>query len=866
MREPSGAAARGPAARALGPALFLISSSTLAFEVLLVRLFAIQTYYHFAHMVIGVALLGFGASGTGLVVARRWLRGQEQKLFRGAALALPLAFLAVPPLAATLEFEPTRLLWDPRQWLVVGVLYAVLAVPFLLAAACIALALMSAGARTGRLYAWNMVGSAAGALLGIALLFVAGVESALAGAALPAAVAVGLVWPGERRTGAASVIAWLGLTALLGSACLAAALRPTWTVRPSPFKGLPQVEAYPDARRVAEAWAPTGWVVAVETPAFRYAPGLSLGYGGAFPRQIALFVDGDVAGAATDWAGGGLSADPRSQAAGGSRSTAGSESQGGGPPEPGSEGAPYQSSEGAPVQSGAASEREPRLVDWLPTSSAFAVARPGRVLVLGSGGGLEVAVAIAVGVREVTAVELVRPLLQLADSVVPAGSRVYADPRVRAVVRDARSFVAGSRDRYDLVLLPASGGFQTTAAGIHGSGEDFLNTREAFGQYLDLLEDGGVLALTRWIRTPPREGVKLILTAGATLRARGIPDAGAAMVFLRSWATGTLLLKPAGFTEEDLASLRTFAATRFFDIDWPPPSQEEVRQFNALEHNVFREAAQAAAAGADSAAAYANGYPFRVSPATDDRPYFGRFLRLGSLPELLRQDRGTWLPFAEWGPLLLVATLVQSAALAVLLMGLPVLSLWWGMRGQAPAGAGVARVAAFFCLIGFGFVAVEIGAIQRLTLVLGHPVYAAAAVLAALLAFSGLGSAVSDRLEPGRLAPVCAAVAVATVVAGFLSPVAGVLASTSLPARTGVALLMVGGAGFLMGGPFPLGLRRLTPTGTGVAWAWAANGVASVVGTSLSVLVAMELGGRGLILAGACCYAGAALMARRGGS
>jgi hypothetical protein len=289
-------------------------------------------------------------------------------------------------------------------------------------------------------------------------------------------------------------------------------------------------------------------------------------------------------------------------------------------------------------------------------------------------------------------------------------------------------------------------------------------------------------------------------------------------------------------------------------VDWP--ASPDVRtEHNLLERPVFREALEAVAEGTSSTTAFLRAYPFDVSPADDDRPYFGQFVRLTSLPVLLARERAAWLPVAEWGYLAVLATLVQSAALAVLLLAVPVAVL---RRRRSGSGVRLARTALYFGAIGFGFMSVELAAIQRLGLVLGHPVLAASATLAALLVYSGLGSALSDRFPSERTAAACALVAAAAVALSLAAPGAAALVSWSFPARASVSLLVLLLPGVLMGAPFPLGLRRLAPEPTALAWAWAANGVASVVGASLATLLAMEIGGRGLILVGGACYALAA--------
>ena len=805
--------------RALGPIVFLVSAAVLAFQVVLLRLFAIETFHHFAYMAVGVALLGFGASGTLVVLLRSRVRGREDALFELSAAAFPVALLGAAYLAGSLEFEPTQLLWDRGQWYRLGVLYAGLTLPFFLAATAIMLALGEAGERVGRIYAWNMVGSGAGGALALLLLIVARPDRALGGVAALAAAAGSLAILARRRSvvRAALAVALLGI----GAATL---WRSPWTLEVNPFKGLPQIRAHPGARQVAEKWSPTGWAVAVRSPSFHHAPGLSLAYPGELPPQVALFVDGGTAGAATGWIPEG----------------------GAGPHDP-------------------ARSEALRFLDWLPTSAPYAVAPAPSVLVVGSAGGTEILNALRHGADSVTGVELVGPLVELPGEVSAAGENPYRNPRVRLVVGDARAHAAGPGAPADVVQLPPTGGFGVAAAGVYAAGEDYLNTVQGYATFLRRLAPGGILAVTDWLATPPRRNVKVLLTAAEALRATGTERVGPTMVFLRSWATGTLLVKPGGFTPDELRDLRTFARDRRMDVDWPPPPPgADPPTFNRLERPVFREAAAAAVAGPDSAAAFAAGYPFRVAPATDDRPYFHHFLRPERLPGLLGGGRGAMLPFAEWGYLAVVATLIQSGLLASVLLALPALVLTRGTeREEGQRRAGLLRIAAYFSAVGLGFAFVEMTAIHRLGLVLGHPVYATSATLAALLVFSGLGSAASDRGDAARGRWACLGVAALALAGALLVPRAGAVLPLPFWVRAVLATATVGGLGFLMGWPFPTGLRRLAPEGTPVAWAWAANGFASVVGVSLATLLSMELGGGSVLALAGVCYAAAFLVLRR---
>jgi hypothetical protein len=171
----------------------------------------------------------------------------------------------------------------------------------------------------------------------------------------------------------------------------------------------------------------------------------------------------------------------------------------------------------------------------------------------------------------------------------------------------------------------------------------------------------------------------------------------------------------------------------------------------------------------------------------------------------------------------------------------------------------------YFGLIGFAYMGAEIAAIQQLQLLLGHPVYAVAGLLALLLSASGLGAIWSDRQPDRHGAPVAALLGL-TLVACALWLLA--LVEALLPAsfwwRTLAGLVCLAPVGFLMGTPFAWGLRRLTREGDGsVGWAWASNAFASVVAAPLATLVAMERGSPAVLGLAAAAYLMAAALYHR---
>ncbi len=782
-------------------AVALIAAATLSYEILLVRVFAIEQFHHFAFMAIGVAMLGFGVGGVALALARP---GPEPATrgFEFAALMSPVALVVCTALVQLIRLDATQLVWNFGEWPRLGAVYLLLAVPFFVGGLVTLLALTLQPERVGWIYGASFVGAGVGALLAIGVLWLVFPENALAVPAVIASLgAVSSTIVSRRRNMLA------GLATVVFIVACATVVRPLWTLEVTPYKGLPQVEAFPDARRVAERTSPLGWVVAVEASAFRHAPGLSLSYTGAFPRQTALFVDGQIAGAVSDW-----------------------------------------ESDTSALQ----------IIDWLPTAAPYAPGRRDRVLVLGAGGGIDVWNALEHGASRVTAVELNPQVVELAGwgSASPA-ERYGAE--VEWVIGDVRGFTARSDERYDLITLGPALSFGSSAAGVHALNEDFMHTVEAYTSYIERLSDDGVLAITRWLMTPPRESVRVILTAAEALRRTSPENMIDKLVVLRSWATVTVLIKPSGFRSDELHALMGWAAERRFDFDWYPGIEGPGDGYNILDEPVFFRASAAAIDGSESAEEFASEYAFEVSPANDARPYPHHFLRAGSIRAFVGRDRGSWLAFAEWGYVALFATLAQSIVLAALLMLAPA-----AVRvGVTSAGSWI-RLVGYFAAIGFAYLAAEIAAIQQLNLLLGHPVYAVAAVLAAFLICSGLGSIWSDRLTAARGSQVGAALAVLLVLYGvLLLSMVHLLQPAPLTVRAAVAMMLLAPLAFLMGTPFPLGLRSLAGAEIeGVAWGWAANGFASVVATPLAALIALESGSNTLLFAAAAAYATAAVLQR----
>jgi hypothetical protein len=793
-------------------AIALLSAAALGDEILLMRLFSIIQWHHFAYMMISVALLGYGAAGAVVTLARRPLLARFTGVFAIAAglfgLTALLAFLA----AQTVGFNALEILWDPRQWARLALIYGLLIVPFFCAATAICLSFSRFPAHIPRLYAADITGAAVGGLGSVGLLLALRPETALRGIAL-AGLAAGawVAWQGGwRRLVPGFALAALGVVALPAA----------WTaLQPSPYKELAQTLQVTGARVAAEVSGPLGVVTAVENPTvpFRHAPGLSLMASAEPPPQLALFTDGD-----------GLTAVNRFDG-----------------------------------------RWEPMAyLDFLTSALPYPLLERPEVLVLGAGGGTDILQALARGARTVDAVELDPQVVALVQERFGAFSgRPYSLPGVRAHIGEARGFVEASTARFDLIQVALLDAFSAAAAGLHGLAESYLYTVEALRADLDHLRPGGLLAITRWVTLPPRDALKLFATAVAALEARGVADPGARLVMIRGWKTATLLVKNGPFSAAEIAVVETFCAARAFDPVWYPGMRPEMaNRYNILDRPYFYEGV--AALLSDRRADFVERYKFALQPATDDRPYFFHFFRWGALPEIFAlKDRGG-LALLEWGYPVVVATLAQALVFG---FALTVLPLWLFLRREPGIERRAGGVAVYFTALGLAFMFVEIAFIQKFLLFLSHPVYAVAVVLSAFLLFAGLGSRVAARFQAagtsrravGRAAAAIAGLALLYVLA--LPPVFRYLTGLADGVRIGLSVLLIAPLAFAMGMPFPLGLSGVAERAPAlVPWAWALNGFASVVGAVLATLLAIHwgftavvLGAVALYLSAACCFPGA---------
>jgi SAM-dependent methyltransferase len=452
----------------------------------------------------------------------------------------------------------------------------------------------------------------------------------------------------------------------------------------------------------------------------------------------------------------------------------------------------------------------------------FRVAPPRpKTLVIGSGGGSDVLVALAAGSERVTAVEMNPLMFRFVRHFGAAAGNLYDHPLVEPILGEGRTFIRRTDRPFDVILLGFVDSWAAVASGGLSLSENHLYTKEAFEAYYDHLTPDGVLVILRWDVDVPRLVTNSVAFLGAEeagkriavlFEERGTPEEPPQMIFM---------LKKRPFDAAETADMADgWTTARPLIVPGRHVSEPYASLFS----------------GATSLEQFAADAPTVVEPVTDDRPFFFARQKPWGLPDAIRDA--------------LLSILAPLLVLCAIFVG-------WGRPSGQPARPYVASLVYFSCL-GVGFIAVELSLLQHLTLLLGHPIFTLSILLFTLLAAGGLGSGASGRF---RITSVCLTIAGLGLVYALVLPrLVPALLPLPLSARIALAVLVVVPLGFAMGMPFPRGLGL---TGRGPLPAspfyWGLNGIFSVVGSLATMVTALVFGFTVAMIAGCALYGVAAL-------
>lgn len=490
--------------------VFLISGLNLLLEVLLTRVLSIGQGYHFAFMIVSLALLGIGASGSVLAVVKSRARLEETlyPLLVTLPVLLSLALVANYFVLNHYFIDRYHLSLSVWPWVGLAVFILSLSLPFFFSGMVLCLIFTVRAKEVGSYYALDLLGAAVGSLVFLPLGFLFAPHG-LFGFLIVLGLLASFCFALEAK--------YRALAFLMGSVVIfmavMALVSPLKPFALSPYKELSLALRYPGSKNLMVWWNAYSQVNLFESPAARFAPGLSLTFQENLPPQKGIAIDGEGLNGVTEWDG--------------------------------------------------KSKEAIRFLAYLPSAVVYGGDKPERVLIVNANGGLSLLEAIYHDVPVLDVIER-NPLVIKA---VTRGSffSPYQDDRVRVYRQDIRHFLNQSTKTYDRIIVSVTENPPAASSGLYGLTENYLFTREAFQSLLDHLKPGGFLTLTRYLFFPPREEPRLTKMVQSVLELGHVTEFGDHARWIQTWGTSTLIVKKGVLTSADKRRIKKFCKRFAFE-------------------------------------------------------------------------------------------------------------------------------------------------------------------------------------------------------------------------------------------------------------------------------------------------------------
>jgi hypothetical protein len=784
--------------------LLLVSLSVLMLEFTLIRVLSISLWYHFAFMIISIALLGLGISGVTILISNKINKAEINAFLNITsvlyAISIIVSFIAINKI----PFDPFSLFIDSNQFAYLPIYYVLITLPFFLAGLIIGQLFTRFKTSINRLYFYDLIGAGLGCFVFILVLPKFGGSGGIVAASIIACFATFMFNMEKNRMRTASFFGALVLLLLNGIF-------------------LSDPEGYlPISISTNKVYG--NYIK--ENPELRLQTRWN-----SFSKVDIMKDDGEnvddypVYTAIID-AGNSTTNIPK---------------------------VPNVLDSGA---------RPP--FDASMLSMVLKREDTAKVFVLGSGGGGEILTALTNNAKSVTAVEINGILNDLVEKDLANywTGGIANDKRVKIFTDDARGWLRGKRIKYDVIISAHTISASATNSGAMSLVENYILTEEALREYLQHLDINGVLYITR----PEPQMPRLVTSIKIAQQLNGGSDTkNQFYVFKRppseyekdvSYLSG-VLFKKAGFDEFDIQKLKTMSSLLNLETIYDPVSKQDGIFKDLVESDNIKETVKKYPHMKLLPATDDNPYFEHNTDFTD--------IGFGNIKESFSQGDRAMLslvqkPVAEST---LIVLMLQTILISALLILLPIYMKFRKDKEARKVKKG--KYITYFALLGLGYIIIEICLIQRFTLFLGQPVYTMLTVISTMLIFSGIGSMFSEKIISvfkNKAIPVFAVIAVLTLVIGLISPaIFSWLSRMDILWRVIISIGLIAPLAFFMGIPFPYGMSRISNNAKYlVAYGWGVNGFFSVMGSVLVVMLSMSFGFNLVFIISAALYIAALLV------
>lgn len=764
--------------------LFFIGFAGLSLEVALVRLLSVTTWYHLAFFAISAAMLGMTAGATKVYLSPRTFRADN----------LPTALsnhsiyfsLSIPVSLILLCLIPLEFYMSVMSLFALLITTIICALPFYFFGVVVSAVLTKHDLPMGKLYASDLIGSSLGCLFVLGGLEVLDAPSLILLCASLGALA-GIFFRGRQRTRSQSVFN-IGLLIVLVLAGITNSLSAKG-IRPVVVKGS-RIE--PAITYQLEKWNSFSRIAVYnENKSIPQYWGPSL----IAPKdpipQYYMNIDGEAATTMRKFN----------------------------------------------------SLEDIEHLKYDVTNAAYFLQRQGDALIIGVGGGRDIQSAIVFGQEHTVGVEINPIFIDLLQNDFREYAGIADRPDVTLEVAEARAYLSQSPKKYALIQMSLIDTWAATGAGAFSLSENSLYTVEAWSLFLDRLEDNGLFTVSRW-HNPDRIGEtgRVVSLAVASLLRNGTQDPSRHIALITRGSISTLIVSPQPLSQWDVETLSEVCKEMKYSIILLPGMEAADPLLGTIVSARTEE--ELANSIADS---YLN-----YTPPTDENPYFFNMLKLNHLGILFSFGEESVM---EDGVMKgnVTATLTLLGLLATLLLvaiATIILPLYFrsyfGIQSDAQAQVLLPGLI-YFTMIGAGFMLTEIALIQRLTVLLSHPIYALGILLFTLIISTGIGSFISDRLpltqKPWAYVYPLVTAGSIIVLRFLLNSILANLISAPIAVRISTSVAVIFPLGLLLGLFFPTGMRMAKSiVAEETPWYWALNGIFGVFCSALAVFISIYLG------------------------
>lgn len=785
--------------------IFFLCLSLLLYEIVLTRIFSVLLWYHFAFLVISVALFGNGVSALFIFIAKKWFPEKRfEKDLLLFSFLVPLSMVISIFILLAIDIKPQLSFnifsADFMQLLFVFILSAL---PFLFGGMCLVLALYHKSADVHKIYFYDLFGAGVGCLLTVPILSIFGGPGGIIFAAVMAGFA-SLSFSYFNFSGEKNILVRLRkvINFVIIVACISLAVS---NIAYKPIFRIQHAKAYKldEMKTFFNKWNSYSMVLVYKDKSPFICWGISPKYEDK-AEHLRIFIDMGAFTCIIKFNG------------------------------------------------------DLNTVDFVKydySSLVYWLKKDYNCCIIGTGGGKDILSALALGAKSVVGVEINSIIANdvMRDKFLDYSGGVYEHPKVDIKVDDGRSFVRKTEKKFDIIQLSMVDTSAATAAGAYVLSENSLYTTDAFLDYLSKLNPEGILSVS-WVNFKVCEGgTRLVSLARAALEKMGVSDISKNIIVLKhpNDFNYNVMVKKEPFTQDEIKA----AYDKIIELGFIPVHIPNMENPKSLIEDIIYST--------DLSKTYKN-YHLDMSPVSDERPFFFYQNRLKDFFSVLTMPSPP--DFFGAGLFILAKLIMICMVMTLIFLILPLFLHKFESDGRKISSlVKLNRIVYFICL-GIGFMFIEIPLIQRFILFLGHPIYSLSVVLLAILCFCGLGSYLTDRIAVEKLKKYLSVILLILIIEIVLyyfalTPLLKGFLFVGQKMKILLSLVILAPLGLMLGMCFPAGYRLMdSDTHTLSPWFWAMNSAASVFGSVLSVFIAINFGLGFTMLCGGGIYSIALLM------